>query len=76
MIPLYLFLDWGLRQILDVSFGLAQRPDDLKIAVDGVGLGNNVDRIEYEDDLSIPDEEDIVDDPQYKPTGSSDRRGI
>ena len=71
MIPLYLFLDWGLRQILDVSFGLAQRPDDLKGAIDGAGRDNNVEHIEYEDDLSIPDEKDIVDDPQFKPTGSS-----
>ena len=32
LIPLYLLLDWGLRQILDVSFGLTQRPDELKEA--------------------------------------------
>jgi small-conductance mechanosensitive channel len=49
MIPFYLLLDWGLRQILDVSFGLAQKPDDLKGAI------RNIERIEYEDTLERSD---------------------
>ena len=49
MIPFYLLLDWGLRQILDVSFGLAQKPDDLKGAI------RSIERIEYEDTMERSD---------------------
>ena len=54
MIPLYLLLDWGLRQILDVSFGLAQKPDDLKGAI------RSIERIEYEDTLERSDIDDAT----------------
>jgi small-conductance mechanosensitive channel len=33
IIALYLLLDWTLRQILRVAFGIAQKPDDLKHAI-------------------------------------------
>ncbi len=71
MIPLYLLLDLALRQILDVSFGLAQRPDDLKGAIDGAGIGSLAERVEYEDDLSITDDKLSGDGSQTQPTGLS-----
>jgi small-conductance mechanosensitive channel len=33
IIALYFLLDWSLRQILKVAFGIAQKPDDLKHAI-------------------------------------------
>ena len=71
MIPLYLLLDLALRQILDVSFGLAQRPDDLKGAIDGAGIGNVAERVEYEDDLSIPEDKGFGGGSRTQPSGLS-----
>jgi small-conductance mechanosensitive channel len=52
LIPLYILLDWGLRQILDVGFGLAQRPGDLTSAMNSIGMGRKAERVEYDDTLS------------------------
>ncbi|MHC4106260.1 MAG: hypothetical protein ACYSR9_15055, partial [Planctomycetota bacterium] len=46
IIALYLLLDWTLRQILRVAFGIAQKPDDLKQAIQ---------RIETDETASAPD---------------------
>jgi small-conductance mechanosensitive channel len=47
IIALYLLLDWTLRQILRVAFGIAQKPDDLKHAIQ---------RIETDESTSASDE--------------------
>jgi small-conductance mechanosensitive channel len=36
IIVLYFLLDWSLRQILRVAFGIAQKPDDLKHAINNI----------------------------------------
>jgi small-conductance mechanosensitive channel len=36
IIALYLLLDWTLRQILRVAFGIAQKPDELKNAIKNI----------------------------------------
>jgi small-conductance mechanosensitive channel len=71
LIPLYLLLDWGLRQILDVSFGLAQRPDELKEAFSASGTGEKPEQVEFEDTLSASVKEDFSEGSQGKAIGSS-----
>ncbi len=71
LIPLYLLLDWGLRQILDVIFGLTQRPDDVKEAINTAELGDKAERVEFEDTLESSGEEDFADNVQVKPFGST-----
>jgi len=71
LIPLYLLLDWGLRQILDVIFGLVQRPDELKKAINTVQTVEKADQVEFEDTLSAPGKEEFSEGSRGKPIGSS-----
>ena len=71
IIPLYLLLDWGLRQILDASFALVQPPDELKEAINTVETGEKAERVEFEDTLSAPGTEDFSEGSLGKPIGSS-----
>ncbi len=68
---MYLLLDWGLRKILDVIFGLAQRPDELKEATNTKGTDETAERVEFEDTLSAPGKEDFSEGFQDEPIGSS-----
>ncbi|MFO7687814.1 MAG: mechanosensitive ion channel family protein [Desulfobacterales bacterium] len=69
LIPLYVLLDWGLRQILDVGFGLAQRPGDLTSAMNSIGMGRKAERVEFDDTLSTSAKENFAEESQGKPAG-------
>jgi small-conductance mechanosensitive channel len=71
LIPLYLLLDWGLRQILNVGFGLAQRPDELKEAFNASGTGEKTEQVEFDDTLPASGNEDFSEGSQGQPIGSS-----
>ena len=71
LIPLYLLLDWGLRQILDVSFALVQRPNELKEAINTVQTVEKAEQVEFDDTLSAPGKEDFSEDSRGKSIGSS-----
>jgi small-conductance mechanosensitive channel len=54
IVPLYLLLDWGLRQILDVGFGLARKPQDLAGIMHTAGIGEETERVASQDSLVPP----------------------
>jgi small-conductance mechanosensitive channel len=71
MIPLYLLLDWGLRQILDASFALVQPPDEPTEAVNTVETGETAEQVEFEDTLSTPGKEAFSEGSRGQPIGAS-----
>jgi small-conductance mechanosensitive channel len=53
LIALYLLLDWILRQVLNVAFGIAEKPDDLKNAVKSAAVGDQIDE-DADKDAELP----------------------
>jgi len=62
IIALYLLLDWSLRQILKVAFGIAQKPDDLKHAIQRI----ETDETTSASDASSPTPTDQIKDAEQQ----------
>jgi small-conductance mechanosensitive channel len=54
IIPLYFLLDWALKEVLRVAFGIAAKPADVKNALKAIGAGENDTAALSEADIELP----------------------
>jgi small-conductance mechanosensitive channel len=72
IIPVYFLLDWALKEVLRVAFGIAAKPADVKNALMVIGAGENHNATTSEADIELPAVETDVEEKPEMVSGESE----
>jgi small-conductance mechanosensitive channel len=69
IVPIYFLLDWTLKEVLRLAFGIAAKPEDIKKAIMVINAGENAKTTQSEADIGSPAVETDVEEKPEMVTG-------